>query len=708
VTTTASHASAGCGKGHSAPKTISLAVVTEKPKGDKLHIRKSKSSRWRAAVLISVNLLMAAHIVLWYTSGHPPKPTLSPVEPSESMYTIELGQLNAGFVFFAAALLSTFIFGRFFCGWGCHVVSLQDLCSTIMNKLGVRPKPFRSRVLLWGPLLLALYMFAWVPFKRLVFWVLYNYAHIQWRPPSWLLTLPGPRPPFHEHFFVTEFWRTFPPWYVAIPFLLVCGFAVVYFLGSKGFCTYGCPYGGFFAPMDRISIGRIVVSDACEGCGHCTAVCTSNVRVHQEVRDFGMVVDPGCMKCLDCVSVCPNDALSFSFAAPAVLAKPRTKEARAGHIQRPEYDVTLGQDWLLFGLGILLFTTFRGMPFIAYKGDLGLVPLLMAAGMAAAGVFLTWKLCTLLVQPNVRLQNLQLRTKGRFRVAGAIFALGATGYLGVGVWAGAVQGSLLLGSIYEERVQATKEAVFDPGYQPDAADKANALKALRWIDRAGSPSEGGIGWKHNVQNLNDRAWLFAVAGDLPNAEKALSDAVALAKQPNVSAIFDLRQLILLQHKPMTDVDAMYERVLKDHPDLHPVSIALAVDMLQAGQVDRAVVLAQQVGAPGSTADPLSLARAGQVLLEVEKFDQGLVVLKDATAKYDDFGLLHAEYARALWLKDQKLDAIVHMRRASELEPQNAEYLHALAEMYGEMNRLPEAQDAEQRAQAIEAGTAPRK
>ena len=29
------------------------------------------------------------------------------------------------------------------------------------------------------------------------------------------------------------------------------------------------------------------MTDACEHCGHCTVVCTSNVRVHEEVRDFG-------------------------------------------------------------------------------------------------------------------------------------------------------------------------------------------------------------------------------------------------------------------------------------------------------------------------------------------------------------------------------------------------------------------------------------
>src|SRR5207244_4171 len=85
-------------------------------------------------------------------------------------------------------------------------------------------------------------------------------------------------------------------------------FMTVYFLGNKGFCTYACPYGGVFGLVDKVAPGRIRVTDACEECGHCTAVCTSNVIVHAEVKKYGMVVDPGCMKCMDCVSVCPNDA----------------------------------------------------------------------------------------------------------------------------------------------------------------------------------------------------------------------------------------------------------------------------------------------------------------------------------------------------------------------------------------------------------------
>jgi len=55
------------------------------------------------------------------------------------------------------------------------------------------------------------------------------------------------------------------------------------------------------------------------------ATCTSNVLVHAEVKQYGMVVDPGCMKCMDCVSVCPNDALYFGFGKPAVGVKPAIK-----------------------------------------------------------------------------------------------------------------------------------------------------------------------------------------------------------------------------------------------------------------------------------------------------------------------------------------------------------------------------------------------
>lgn len=55
---------------------------------------------------------------------------------------------------------------------------------------------------------------------------------------------------------------TFPKWIMAPTTILVVGFLIVWWLGAKGFCTYGCPYGAFFAIADRVAPVRIKVTDA--------------------------------------------------------------------------------------------------------------------------------------------------------------------------------------------------------------------------------------------------------------------------------------------------------------------------------------------------------------------------------------------------------------------------------------------------------------
>src|SRR5207237_889201 len=106
-------------------------------------------------------------------------------------------------------------------------------------------------------------------------------------------------------------------------------------------------------------------------CGHCTATCTSNVLVHAEVKQFGMVVDPGCMKCMDCISVCPNDALYFGFGKPAAVA-PKSM-AKSYSLSWPEEIV-----------GAVVFLA----SFLAVWDVYQLVPMLMALGCAAITTFL--------------------------------------------------------------------------------------------------------------------------------------------------------------------------------------------------------------------------------------------------------------------------------------------------------------------------------
>src|SRR5881392_4088281 len=198
-------------------RSIQLPVLNSAPVQDSA-IRKSKTSRWRAVTLIVLNLLMIAHFVQWWIMGK----TVSPIEPSETMYTLQRGAINAGVIFFSLAILATLIFGRFVCGWGCHILALQDFCAWLLKKIGLTPKPFRSRLLVYVPLIGALYMFVWPTAYRFFS----SPEH-------------GPLiPKFTNHLVTTNFWQTFPSVAVAIPFLFICGFMTVYFLGQKGFCTY--------------------------------------------------------------------------------------------------------------------------------------------------------------------------------------------------------------------------------------------------------------------------------------------------------------------------------------------------------------------------------------------------------------------------------------------------------------------------------------
>ena len=304
------------------------------------------------------------------------------------MATLQSGAVNAGFIFFSLAILATLIFGRFVCGWGCHILALQDFCAWLLKKFGLTPKPFRSRLLVFVPLIVALYMFVY-PTAYRFFAAPKNEPLI---------------PQFTNHLVTTEFWATFPPVAVAIPFLFICGFMTVYFLGQKGFCTYACPYGGFFSIADKFAPGKIRVTDACNQCGHCTAVCTSNVLVHAEVKQYGMVVDQGCMKCMDCVSVCPNDALYFGFGKPAVGVPKTIKK---------NYSLTWTEEFA----GAVIFLA----SFLAVWDAYQLVPMLMALGVATVTTFLALRIIRLFTAKDLSFYRFNLKSSGKIQKAGWIF-----------------------------------------------------------------------------------------------------------------------------------------------------------------------------------------------------------------------------------------------------------------------------------------------
>ncbi|MBX3395891.1 MAG: 4Fe-4S binding protein [Phycisphaerae bacterium] len=374
----------------SVSRTISLPLID--PQTGMKH---SRAGRRRFYVLAGVHVLMIAHFVHWLWAGK----TLTPIEPSEAKDVFWHGEINLGFIFFSLAILSTLVLGRWVCGWGCHLVAYQDLTLWLLKKLHLRPKAFRTRFLFkFTTLVLAAGWLYFVPLIDRVWSALNGHS--------------GPE--ITLHLTRTGYWDTFPGPVFAVLSVLFAGIVIIYFLGPKGFCTYACPYGAIFAISDRFAPSRIRVTDACNQCGHCTASCTSNVNVAEEVNLFKMVVDPGCMKCLDCVEVCPNDALYVGLGRPAVGSRPD------GQPKAPKYDLTLVEEVVSLALFVLVLVTVNGL--------YGQFPYLMSLAIAGILTFVFMKTARVFYSPDAMIQKIRLKIGGRLQPAG-IAVLASTAVL---------------------------------------------------------------------------------------------------------------------------------------------------------------------------------------------------------------------------------------------------------------------------------------
>ncbi len=483
-------------------------------------LRPKHPSRWRTASLIAVHVVMIAHAAQWLVQGL----TLSPVEPSEGMELAKHGVVNTGLVFFVAAIVVTAAFGRFFCGWGCHLIALQDLSRWLLIKVGIKPRPLRSRLLGLVPMVAFVYMFLW--------------------PAIYKIAVGEPLGPVTTAFMTSEFWATFPGLTIAVLTFAVCGFLVVFVLGSKGYCTYGCPYGAAFGLADRLAPIRIRVTDACKACATCTAVCTSNVRVHEEVHEHRMVVDPGCMKCLDCVANCPNQALYVGAGRPAVGRG--GARSRSGSLNRPE-EVLAG---LVFLLG-----------FAAFRGLYGIVPFLFSLGLAAilAGLaVMSWRLIR---DRDAWMGPIRLKSGGRMRRSGWIFAIIVVSVVALWAHSALVRGLTRHTDRLFDRSDNLRRAALQIQHEPPemtALDRKLVSDTRRSLARLESWSP--IELPENQLRL---AWMAYLAGD--DSEAQIRVDRALRGRPTASRGHLLAGRMLVGDGRWREAAEAYSRVVALDP-----------------------------------------------------------------------------------------------------------------------------------------------
>jgi len=615
---------------------------------------KRTRGRWRALSLVLIHVAFVVHIVHWKLAGK----TLAPLELNEVMYTLELGIVTAGFLLMCLLMVGTAVFGRFFCSWACHILALQDLCAWMLRKLGIRARPVRSRLLLWAPPLIAAYMFAWPQVLRVIRGEELPTLHLATDEAGW------------ASFLTESFWRNLPSPAVTLVTFLVCGFLIVYLLGSRSFCSYVCPYGAIFGLADRLAPGKIREVGSCVQCGTCTRVCTSGIRVHEEIGRHAMVVNTACLKDLDCVDACPEGAISFAFGRPRIFTL-AGGSSRFGN----RFDFTLPEELVM----LLVFLP----SVLVLRGLYGRVPFLLSL---AAGVIAGFAVVTggrMLSRRDVTVAGLVAKRCGRFTVAGSaflillgtgIYFLGHSamvryhGMRGMGLMRGTVQGSgdhrrsvlearehLLraeaLGILSDPEVERNLFSLaLDLGRDEEAEQRGRCLIRKELV----AGTEGA----RIHQALGE---ILVRRGDHVGAERELATAVEL--DPHCATALAALGSIVAERGDFETALARLREAVGIDPALHPAHYNIGAIQASRGRWEEAVA-AYEAAAAGSPPDPDLENNLGQTLLQLGRPDEASLHLRRALVLDPHHAHAHFNLGRALIVKGEIERGRGHIREAA--------------------------------------------
>ena len=624
--------------------------------------------RWRACSLSLVYLLFVIHIVHWKLTGK----TLAPLELNEVMYTLELGIITAGFLFMGLLVLGTLLFGRFFCSWACHIMVLQELCAWLLSKIGIRAKPVRSRLMLWIPPLTAFYMFLWPQIIR-----------------AWEMRA---LPTFHfatdrtgwASFVTNNFWRNLPgPWVIALTFV-VCGFLIVYVLGSRTFCTYVCPYGAIFEWADRIAPGRIRVTEDCQQCGRCTAACTSGVRVHEEVHRHGMIVNPACLKCLDCVSVCPQRALRYRFGKPSLL---RSYES-GGRFGR-RYDLNWVEEWVAAAVFIVVLLSFRGL----YSR----VPFLLSLAMGVVLGFTAVLTLRLFTRRQVRLSTACLKNgagltwKGRW-FAGCMVVLatfiGHSAFVRYHEYNGLRQAAALDQAAYLRGIRGGQ------AQEPDLTATARE-DAGRYVKASANADTGrnNVGLAHRSPSRNEPL-VVATAAEVAFQHLQTADQWGLIDNERVERA---AAGVAYRLDRFEQVERYARRFLRRHPGEAAVRLTLAKALAKSRRAEEAerefrttLSYFDNGGPDQGDQRAMALAGLGGVLMSRGDYATAVSELSQAVQFDPHSAAIHADLGGALAEVGRFEEAVEHLSQAVHLDPALPGAAYNLGSLFLHMGRYEDA------------------
>lgn len=200
--------------------------------------------------------------------------------------------------------LASLSLGRGWCSWVCFYGGWDDFFSRLPGKKRVKLNPANESV--------RFFQFSMLIFLVLASLITLTVVYCEWFCPFKLIT---------EYAEVTDFQSLIA--FILMILIFFGGVIVLPLLSRRRFnCALLCPFGAFQSLIGKISPFRLIIdTDKCSGCMKCTAVCPTLSIAPVHIKEKKGKPGVSCTLCGECISACPEKAISYKLGHFTVKKK---------------------------------------------------------------------------------------------------------------------------------------------------------------------------------------------------------------------------------------------------------------------------------------------------------------------------------------------------------------------------------------------------